>query len=355
MSRALAIALTLAACTDGTAPCDGPAPGVPALVASTPTDRFDGGTLTVVDRETLEVCDGVVTATPDSVLRAVGDRIIQVDRLGQDRLSWLDPAAWGRPEREFSTGAGTNPHDVVSCGEGWLVSLYERDGLALFDDEGRTLRTIELSDLADADGIPEASDLVSLDEGRALVALQRLDRGDAFAPTSEGALAVVDCVRGEVETSWPAPPNVSLSQASDGTLLAFGEDGTLREVDRSTGPAAPWITLDRAPSSAARTSEGYAVVITRDADLWHRLSCVDPTGEVTPLRTTDAYLPDVKIDEDGMAWVAVRPGWRAAGDDIPDEPVVLSPPVGLWRVDPVECAVIDEIPTALGPYDLALY
>lgn len=355
MTRVLVIALVLGACTGGTEVCDGPAAGVPALVASTPTDRFDGGTLTVVDRTTLEVCDGVLTATPDTVLRASGDWIVQIDRLGQDRLRWLDPATWSRPEHEFSTGAGSNPHDVVPCGDGWLVSLYERDALALFDEEGRQLASIDLSSLADADGLPEASDLVALDEDRALVALQRLDRDEAFAPTEAGRIALVDCLAGAVQTSFSAPANTSLVAGADGTLLTFGEDGGVRPVDLDSGPGDAWLTLEHPPSGVARSSDGYGVVITRDEDLWHRLSCVSPDGTATPLRTTDAYLPDVKIDEDGIAWVAVRPGWRADGDDIPEEPVVLAPPVGLWRVDPVECVVTDEIPTALGPYDLALY
>ena len=70
MIRSCTALLLLAACQPADAPTCARPPGEAdsTLVVSTLTERFDAGTLTLVDLDTLEVCDGVAAASSDSVV-----------------------------------------------------------------------------------------------------------------------------------------------------------------------------------------------------------------------------------------------------------------------------------------------
>jgi hypothetical protein len=358
----LAPSLLLLACAgdDPDAPrCAGPlaGPGDVALAVSTLTQAFDAGTLTVVDLATGEVCDDVVTATGDSAVQVVDDRVVLVDRLGTDRLRWFEPGRWEAPLREVSLGDATNPHDLARCGEGWLVSLYERDHLVHLDDEGRIRARVDLSPWADADGLPEASTLVRRGDG-VLVELQRLDRATdpaVWTPAGPGTVLHVSCPDLEVVDAWEVAENPRLVPGPGGSVAILGGDGSVRV--RDPDGATRWTArLDHPASTAAFGGGGPGVVITRDAGLWHRITCIDAAGRTTPLRLTDAYLPAAEATDDGRVTVAVRTGWADPSTRPQDAgEVVLDPAPGLWRIDPAACRVIDTLPTALGPFDLAAY
>jgi hypothetical protein len=129
----------------------------------------------------------------DAAMRYHDGLAYVLNRLGQDNLLVLDPAAPETPLRQFSVGNGSNPQDIVFAGPGKAyVSRYEMPSLLVVDPRsGSALGEVDLSPFADADGIPEASDLAMIGT-RLYVACQRLDRNGSWGPTEGSLIAVVD-------------------------------------------------------------------------------------------------------------------------------------------------------------------
>ncbi|TVQ90269.1 MAG: hypothetical protein EA397_13000 [Deltaproteobacteria bacterium] len=349
-----------AACVGSVEPaCLGPEPADPpqAAVLSTLTERFDAGTLSVIELSDLTVCDGVTAATGDSVVRTQDEAVIQLDRFRYDRVRIFHPPRWHEPVTEFSVGRGANPHDVARCGGAWLISLYEEDALGLFDDEGHRIGEIGLSEHADGDGLPEASGIVGLGD-TAWVALERLSRtSTGFFPEGPGRLVEISCDVHRVSGWVEAPPNVQVDVGADGVIRAFGADGRLMRLDPEQAVLQPELTFEKPIAQVAFDADGYGVVITRGARLWHELWCVDPQGEVEPFFATDAFLPTLVPAPDGTIWAAVRRGWASA-DSAPEGFVVhKEPTTGIWRFEPKTCRLIDDapIPTALPPFSIDFY
>ena len=122
----------------------------------------------------------------------------------------------------FDTGAGTLPQDilVVAPDTAW-VSRYEHTHLYKVDPRtGEGHDAVDLSVLADADGIPEMS--MQARYGRLLfVQLQRLDReSELMEPVAPSLLAVVDLVTEElvdVDAETPGVQGIAL----DGLIPSF--------------------------------------------------------------------------------------------------------------------------------------
>jgi hypothetical protein len=344
----------LVACIPAPPPCDEPdlALGTGKIAVATATDvSFDSGTLTLVDLATGRVCDDVLTLSGDTALSVVDDRLVALDRRGQARLRSWDFGAWDRPAAEFSLGEGTNPHAVVRCGDHLVVSLYDEAGptaLGVFDDEGRRRGSVDLTDVADDDGRPEVSDLVS-DGAFVWAGAQRLDRTRQWEPAGPGALVQVDCADLSIVEAVDTPENPRVTGAPDTGLLIGGSDGQLATWDSAAG----LVRIADAPGSvsqAALRPDGRGLVVTEDG-LWFSVFCLD--GDTTRhLVTTDAYVSSAIIGADDRGWLAVRGGWEP-----PDPPADarVGPAPGLWAVDLDACEITDEIATAQSPYDLATY
>ncbi len=134
----------------------------------------------------------------DAVARTHGGIVYVVNRLGGDNIQAIDPAQGWTTVWQCSVGNGTNPHDIlVVAPDKAYVTLYERAGLAIVDPSvgpscaGFLRGSIDLSALADADGIPEMDQMALIGE-RLYVSLERLNRRNFFQPTDSSVLAVVD-------------------------------------------------------------------------------------------------------------------------------------------------------------------
>jgi len=211
------------------------------------TTDFETGAFSIIDLETRSAAIHVGLTHSDAVARVRGSRVYVVNRLGQDNVTALDAAAGFRTLWQRSTEPGSNPQDIAfASDEKAYVPRLERPGVLVLDPrDGRPLGEVDLSALADADGVPEASWAVAL-EDRVVVAVGRLDRNDAYAPTGPGALAVVDPETDELERSieleamnpWGDPV-----VAADGRLLVglagrFGAlDGAIEAIDPAAGTA----------------------------------------------------------------------------------------------------------------------
>ncbi len=158
----------------------------------TTTDYATGG-LSSLDLGTNTAANDHLTIHSDAVVRTYRDKVYILNRLRQDNVIVLDGDDLQTPLTQYSTGNGTNPHDIAFVSEEKAyISLYERTQLLIVNPvTGDSLGTVDLSTFADADGLPEISQLV-INGDRLFAACHRLDRENGWVPTEFSAIAVVD-------------------------------------------------------------------------------------------------------------------------------------------------------------------
>ena len=158
----------------------------------TTTDYSSGG-LSSLDLGTNTAANDHLTIHSDAVVRVYRDKVYVLNRLGQDNVIVLDQGDLATPLTQYSTGNGSNPHDIAFVNEEKAyVSLYERTHLLIVNPvTGDSLGSVDLSTFADADGLPETSQL-AVYGGHLFAACHRLDRENGWAPTESSVIAVVD-------------------------------------------------------------------------------------------------------------------------------------------------------------------
>ena len=104
------------------------------------------------------VSDALLLIHSDARVRTFGSRVYVLNRLGQDNIIVLDTSDLSTPLTQFSTGDGSNPHEIIVVNdEKAYVSVYERDYVLVVNPStGDSLATIDLSSFSDADGLPAA-------------------------------------------------------------------------------------------------------------------------------------------------------------------------------------------------------
>ena len=161
-----------------------------AVIATT---DFATGSLSVIDTETNVAQNDLLLVHSDAKVRTFDERVYVINRLGQDNILILQKDDLSTPLFQFSTGNGTNPHEIVVLSESKAyVSLYERDYVLIVNPTtGDSLGAVSLADYADEDGLPEASQMALFGD-KLFVAVQRLNRDAFFAPTEFSLIAVID-------------------------------------------------------------------------------------------------------------------------------------------------------------------
>jgi hypothetical protein len=266
----------------------------------------------------------------DAVVRAGGDRVYVVNRFRGDNLQVLDPARGLTTVLQCSTGPGSNPHDVALAGpRKAYVTLYGRPRLWIVDPgaascAGFLRGTIDLSPWADADGIPEMSQM-ALVADRLFVVLERLDRGRRFAPAGPSRLVVIDtgtdAVTGTVELSGQNAFAVASGlgrEAGTGKLLVpqvgrfFESDaGGIERVDPFTLAAEGFFVTEQALGGdvtdfvLVSPTKGYAIVLEARNPPRNALVAFDPSrGTAVRRLLVRQSLPDVALAPDGTLWLA---------------------------------------------------
>jgi hypothetical protein len=323
--------LLLAACVPEPArPPDVPEGAVVAV--ATASDDYTAGALVLVgvaDRRPVDVA----TLHGDSVVVAEDGALFVVERFLVDAVRRYDGAV-AAPVWQVSTGRGSNPHDVARCGADLVVSRHEATSLLRLDPATGSVRgTVALGDLADADGLPEASDLV-VHDGVLHVGLQRLDRDAGWSSSPGGRRVRIDCASGARLAVDEVGPNPVLVPGPEGVAVV-SEDGvdagawSLDDVD------------DARPVDAALDAAG-GVVVARDGASRHVVACVDGSGQVAGVLHTPRYVSDAVLVGD-EAWLAARRGWTSP-----------ETPGAIVVVDRGTCTVTEEISTLLAPFSLVL-
>lgn len=353
-----AAALALVGCPT-TADDDSFPPGpVPASFAAVATTDFSVGALATVDLEDFTINDEITATSGDPVVFADGGLLFQINRFMHDNVRVYDPAELTTPILEFSTGAGSNPHEAALCDGAIFVTRYGSAELGIYSlDTGLPLGAIDLSAWADPDGFPEMSSMVRRGE-TLYVGLERLDRdGDYWLGAPGGGRVLeIDCAARAVTREWTAGSNVQVlahptnSDALwllDGVLFDdFGEpsfDGGLRELALDAAAPGTHLLTDTAASGnligLAVGAGGRGILVTADATQ-HHVHCLDTADwSLTHLSSHVQWVPQVVADDRGEGWVVFRSG---------EEP--LEYPGGIAVYDLVTC----EERTAGGWLDFSL-
>lgn len=298
----------------------------------------DFQTASIATRPTVPTTPERRVVNADAAIRGRQDRYLYViNRFGADNIQLMDAARGLVTLAQCSTGTGSNPHDIAFSGSKTYVTLYDRSELLVVADlrtrppecDGFVLGSIDLGPFADADGVPEMSQMAVVGN-RLFVSLQRLDRDAFFAPAGPGALIVIDVrtdeILGETTLSGTNPfaATKGLPVVNGKILVAqignFGElDGGIERVDPISMTAEGFFVTeaelggDLSDFVIVSESLGYAVV-TRP-DFTNDVATFDPSaGTRTGTLLSGAQsISDIEVSRSGL-WVAdrtsTRPGIR---------------------------------------------
>ncbi len=170
-------------------------------------------------------------------------RVYIINRLGQDNILVLDAMDLRAPLTQFSVGNGANPHDIeIVAPDKAYVTRYGTASLLIVNpQDGAELGHIDLSAFADADGLPEVSQIVRVGD-RLYLSCLRLDRDGGWAPVDISYLIVVDIATDtlvDVDPDAEGVQGIALSVANPNSMVAVGEQIAVGVVgffgDRSGG------------------------------------------------------------------------------------------------------------------------
>ncbi len=297
------------------------------------TTDYSTGSLSTIDLATKSPTVDVAAIHSDATVRWFDDLVYVVNRLGQDNVLRLDPDAGFAVVNQFSTGNGSNPHDVVVVApDACWVTRYETAGLWKMNPvTGAHTATVDLSAFADADTIPEMDAMTAVGS-RLFVTIQRLDRGAFFSPTGTSYVAVVDLAADTLLDVDPATPGVQAIPLTatnpfseirldpwSGDLIVsevgfFGVlDGGVEAIDPATFQSHGFVLTESAAGGdvldvvIASPTSGWAIVST--PSFTTELIRFDPS---TGTKTGTVYAPgayvlqDVERGPDGRIYLADR-------------------------------------------------
>jgi hypothetical protein len=165
----------------------------PRIVAAAVNESGTGNGLVVGLRSVSpwEVVRAAIGVGRDSTLRSAYGRVYAVSRT-DDNVTVIDANAW-TVLQIVSTGAGSQPVDIAIVGPdtGYVTRRGSTHLLRLDLGDFSTTEVVDLSPLADSDGIPEMTGLIEHD-GKLLVQLERFSNGEPFGFIPPATLAVVD-------------------------------------------------------------------------------------------------------------------------------------------------------------------
>ncbi len=314
----ISLALVLVACTP-----DLPDPKDTAELSEGPfavvsTTDFSVGALAQVDLESWAVSDMLTATSGDPTVVADGGLLFQVNGYNTDTIRVYEPGDLTAPLAEFSTGAGSNPHDVEVCGGRLFVSLYETTRIGIYDPAtGSEIGEVSLVDWSDADGLPEVSSLVELD-GVLYAALQHLDREDGWTSTDPEVIEI-DCDSGAVSQTWqvgPSPRIIAHPTRPDALLVQTGvywqADGGLWVLDTDEGLEETAILLESEAQvdlvSLAASAAGRLILTAAGFESGSSLICLDlSTGTWSSAENSSSWYARIDASPNGEAWISVRP------------------------------------------------
>jgi hypothetical protein len=175
------------------------APYTTALVVT--TDRSDGAYAAISLEDNDIVVKDINPIHSDAICRfdPLTNTPFILQRLGVDAVLVLDAEDFDIA-KEYSVVADSNPHDIALVTEkkAYISRFGSPMMLTVNPFSGEALGTVDFSDYADDDGIPEVSGLAQLN-GKIYASVERLDRDDGWTAVGGGVIVVIDAEKGEIE------------------------------------------------------------------------------------------------------------------------------------------------------------
>ena len=267
----------------------------------------------------------------DAVARASGSGIYIINRFFFDNIQILDPADGFRTTLQYSTGNGSNPHDIMEVDPNRVyITRYEppyNDILVAERDTGDPIGFIELSDFATNSSATPRADGMVIAEGRVLASLQNID--SSFREYGPGVVVVIDPVTDAIVGSItlagrnpfgrPVLDEVShhlfyaMAGVFQGTLDRM-LDGGIEVVDPVASTTHGLLVddddLGGNVSGVAIAPEGFgriAYCIVTTASGMNQVRAFDPdTGVISPgvVYQSSSFLPEIVSDGDGYIIIA---------------------------------------------------
>jgi hypothetical protein len=194
----------------------------------TTTDFASGSSSTINNAKT--ATSNVAPIHTDASSRFFLGSVYVVNRAGADNIQVLNPNTAFSTTIQFSTGNGSNPHDVsVFDATKCYVTRYDTDELwRMNPTTGAMISAISFASLSDADGLPEIDQLFQYRD-RLFVSVQRLDRNNFYSPVGTSYLSVIDTNTDTIiDTDGVAPGTQSI-------LLAASNPFSEIQLDYYTG------------------------------------------------------------------------------------------------------------------------
>ena len=327
------------------------------------TDFFTGafGTVSLGEPRIVVPANPQRQINSDAIVRVFGKLVYVVNRLFADNIQVLDPANDFATRLQCSTGNGSNPHEIVVLDENKAyVTLYNRTELLIVNPSAAPdcgdfiLGSIDLSEFADADGIPEM-DKMTIVDGRLYVSLQHLDRNTTlFSPAEPGALAVIDINTDEplgvIPLTGEQPFGATKGlPVKDGAILVaqvgeFGViDGGIERVDVDSGEAQGFFVTEEDLGGDITdfvvVSDQLAYAIVSPPNFTANLVTFNPTtgSPIATVLTGDGFtFADIELNDRGELYLGDRkltaPGLRvfraSDGVELTKEPLdLILPPL----------------------------
>lgn len=282
----------------------------------------------LVRGDEIRVRPNLATVASDAVLRVTGGALFAVNRLSFDNLQRLDPTLDYGTTWQHTTGAGSNPQDVVLASSGFAyVSRYEPpydDVAVVSPDDGAIVGSIALETLAEnPTSTPRAAAMAEID-GVLFVALQDIDAG--FSIYEEGKLALIDPAADTILDVLPLsgvnPWSLAVVEDEDGEAGLFVSlAGRFLPQELSGGivrvdPFARTVTAvvldddDAGGNLAALVMRDPALgyVVATDASFTNRVLAFDAEAGAV-LRTvfeSPDYVPTLALDSGGLLAIPDR-------------------------------------------------
>lgn len=211
-----------------------------------------------------------------------------VERWGADNIRVIDPLLDFATIRQFSVGAGSNPQEIcfVSPTRAFVTRYDDTDLWEVNPLTGQPTDAIDLSPLADADGLPEMHGM-AIHDGRLFVTLQRLDRDGGWVPVPPSYLAVIDLADNtllDLDPGAPGIQGVPLAGTSPNSGIVIdpvrgdfligqtgtygAQDGGIERIDPRTLQSRGWVVTESALGGNLNVwatgdgVKGFAVVLT---------------------------------------------------------------------------------------------
>lgn len=333
---AILFILTVSGCDDLTNSGGGAGPSLGFVITS---DSGVGNLSTITSttpRSTEKNVLGTAGLHSDSVIRAFGNFIYILQRLGANSIVVIDPSNPSTPIANYTTndtGSTTqsNPHDMAFVSDSKAyISRYALNTILIVNPlTGEQLGTIDLSQFADSDGIVEMDQMVLIGN-KLFISLQRLDRDKIFSPSNDSYLVVIDTNTDQVIETSPGENKIILSGrnsfsvhylastdriyvANVGFFSTTGDFGGIESIDPNTGLSEGMLIHDDDFNGSLGTiailSETIAYATVFDASFNNFVVPFNlTTQQVDPALTGigSGFIPSLAFDKAGFLYVTDR-------------------------------------------------